>query len=119
VCYLACLRPLQTSNPTLCELPLQTFMRRNSVYFGVIIGGAFIGERVRARSHLATDRRPPLSLFPLCWLSSKLHNFGDLFLALQAVHSVFDSLWESNNKGVSWSGAGLARCIQQHGLLCT
>jgi hypothetical protein len=36
------------SSQNLDVLDLQTFMRRNSVYMGVIVVGAFVGDRVSA-----------------------------------------------------------------------
>jgi hypothetical protein len=79
---------------------LQTFMRRNSVYIGFIIAGAFAGERVCVFVWLWT------SIDSACWSRKNfllLYGVVDLIgraWCVQLLNGAADSLWESNNKGV-------------------
>ena len=91
---------------------LQTVMRRNSVYVAFILGGAFVGEKVRRFlpwgcliSWLPPPSPPPppppLSLHPRrmpSWLVPAspplLHH------AMQLLTGALDQAWENNNKGV-------------------
>lgn len=105
---------------------LQTLFRRNSVYIGTIIVGAFVGERVRCRTWLGaqrSERARAACAKPPCLLGARgqspclpgphhpalCHpNLPCVWVpAVQLVHQIGDSLWESHNQGVSRVG-----CVQ-------
>lgn len=96
---------------------LQTFFRRNSVYVATIILGAYFGEKVGTRRgtccgavcstcccnvacHSAAVE-PQRRRRNVCASIDHLALPSAGPLTMQAVHSIGDSLWESNNQGVS------------------
>ena len=75
-------------------------MRRNSVYIGFIIVGAFVGERV-SRGEGGSGVAAPRGRGRGGDGRTRSHNaHARVCAAAQALNSVMDTMWESNNKGV-------------------
>lgn len=84
--------------------PSQTFMRSNSIYIGVVIAGAFAGEKVGRRSG-GREQAVVASMTRTVAASvaeTLVLPFVDIPCAVQAVHAIGDGLWESNNQGKLW-----------------